>query len=262
MARVLRWSARRAAGAIAVSDAVRRDAETVLPKLPTTLILNAVDVDHFRPAPGDNQMLDRLAGLPPAPAGTLRVGLVATYARWKGHDVFLDAAAKLRQFRPDPARFYIVGGPIYSTQGSQVTEAELRAKCEALGLADAVGFVGFQRDTADVYRALDIVVHASTRPEPFGLTIAEAMACGRPVVVSNAGGAAELFSDGRDAVGVPPGDAAALASALSALLAASTLRQRLAEEARRTAVAQFASGRLSRQILVFYEQITTGTIAR
>lgn len=60
-------------------------------------------------------------------------------------------------------------------------------------------------------RALDIVVHASTQPEPFGLVIAEAMACGRAVIASQAGGAAEIIDPGENALGLPPGDAAVLA---------------------------------------------------
>ena len=67
---------------------------------------------------------------------------------------------------------------------------------------DSVGFVPFVEDPVPVYRALDVVLHASTQPEPFGLTVVEAMACGRAVVVSAAGGAAELFTDGVDALGV------------------------------------------------------------
>ena len=132
-------------------------------------------------------------GCPPAAPGTVRVGLVATYARWKGQDVFLDALARLPATGP-PVRGYVVGGPIYATAGSQFTRAELERRAAANGLAGRVGFVPFRPDPADVYRMLDVVVHASTRPEPFGLTIAEAMACGRPVVVAAAGGAAELFT--------------------------------------------------------------------
>ena len=57
-----------------------------------------------------------------------------------------------------------------------------------LSVAVSVGFTGRIDDVPAALRALDIVVHASVEPEPFGLVIAEAMACGRPVVVSRAGG--------------------------------------------------------------------------
>lgn len=254
----LRWAARHATGAIAISRAVCRDTEQVLPTLPTTLIYNTVDVDHFRPGPGDGPLLDRLAGLPSAEPGTLRVGLVATYARWKGHDLFLDAAARL--LRNQPLRFYVIGGPVYATRGSQFSEAELRARAAALGIANAVGFVGFRDDVAEVYRALDVVVHASTRPEPFGLTIVEAMACGKPVVVARAGGAAELFTDNEDAVGVLPNDAEALAVAVGALVDDPDRRRRIAEQARKRAVTHFSTARLGEQLLAAYHLPRRGPI--
>jgi glycosyltransferase involved in cell wall biosynthesis len=96
-------------------------------------------------------------------------------------------------------RYFIVGGPIYQTQGSQYAAWELGGV--APRLADRVGFIPFQSDTASVYCALDVVAHASTKPEPFGRTIAEAMACGRAVIAMEAGGTAELFVHKIDAFG-------------------------------------------------------------
>ena len=112
---------------IAISQAVKCDAEAVLPGLPVTVIRNAIDTDHFAPANCDGATLDRLAGLPDATAGTIRVGLIATYANWKGQDVFIDALAQL----PACVRGYIVGGPIYSTAGSQFTRTELQQRVES-----------------------------------------------------------------------------------------------------------------------------------
>ncbi len=85
-----------------------------------------------------------------------------------------------------------------------------------------------------------------------GRTIAEAMACGRAVIVSNAGGAAELFTHNHDAVGVPPGDADALAAAIRELADDPARRDRLDAAARRTAVERFARERLGPQVLDAY----------
>jgi glycosyltransferase involved in cell wall biosynthesis len=259
MKRGLRWASGGVQGAIAVSRAVRRDVGTVLPRVPVAVVANAVDTDRFAPGPGDGGWLDQLAGLPPATAGTVRVGLVATYARWKGQDVFLGAAARVvREMEGWPLRFYVIGGPIYQTHGSQWSEEELRARAAALTKGGAVGFIAFQEDTAAVYRALDVVVHASTQPEPFGLTIAEAMSCGRPVVVARAGGAAELFTEDHDAVGVAPGDSAALAAVLRTLIADPQRRARLAANARASALARFHRGRLGPELLAAYEGFRRG----
>src|SRR5262249_12283582 len=182
--------------------------------------------------------LDRLAGLPPAPPGTVRVGMIATYARWKGQDLLLRATARLRASRPDlPVRVYIVGGPIYLTQ-AQWSREELRAMAAGLPNAD-IGFIDFQAETAGVYAALDVVVHASTRPEPFGLMIIEAMASGKPVVVTQAGGAAELFTPDVDAIGFPLGDETALAAAIERLAGDPALRRPLGENPRRMARTRF-----------------------
>ena len=180
MARAVAWASSSCKIAVAVSEAVAADARTLMPKLPIRVIYNVTDVDHFSPGPGDGDRLDAMAGLPQAEAGTVRIVLVATYAHWKGQDVFLEGAAKaVGSANTPPLRFYVVGGPIYKTAGSQFTQAQLRAQAQTLGLGSRVGFIGFQDDPAIIYRAADIVVHASTRPEPFGLTIIEAMACGR-----------------------------------------------------------------------------------
>ena len=145
------------------------------------------------------------------------------------------------------ARFFVVGGPIYRSVGSQRTVEELRARATALGLDETgrLGFVGHQKEPANVYRALDVVVHASTRPEPFGRVIVEGMACARAVVVANVGGAAELFEDGVDALGCSPGDPVALAAILVRLAANPALRESLGAAGRRTAVARFDRSRLA-----------------
>ena len=245
----------RVSTALAISAAVARDCAAVLPGLPVTTVLNAVDLAQFSPGPGDGDELDRRAGLPIAPRGTVRVGLVATYAEWKGHLTLLEAAAKLAAEYPDlPVRWYLIGGAIYHT-AAQHTQVELRTAIAERGLTDRVGLVGFIADTAGVYRALEIVVHASTLPEPFGLTIAEAMACGRPIVVSAAGGAVELFTDGIDALGFPPGDTGQLAVAIRRLVGDPALRARLGEAARRTAEARFDANRFGRELFAVYERV-------
>src|SRR5262249_50649206 len=85
----LRFARRRVHLAVANSNAVADDARKVLPGLPVDTVYNAIDTDHFSPGTVNASFLDDLAGLAPAPLGTLRVGLVATYGKWKGHDVFL-----------------------------------------------------------------------------------------------------------------------------------------------------------------------------
>ena len=154
------------------------------------------------PGPGDGAWLDAPPGCPRRPRGRSASAWSRPSPAGRGTSVFLDAVARVPADLP--ARFYVVGGPIYRSAGSQVSLDELKAQAARLGLGDRVGFAGHQADPAAALRALDVVVHASTRPEPFGRVIVEGMACGRAVVAMAEGGAAELFEDGEDALGCPP----------------------------------------------------------
>lgn len=251
---LLRHHLRRAAAVVANSRSVAADlAEALGSGAPISTIYNAVDLEAFAPA-GAAADLDRMAGLPPAGPGVCRVGLLATFARWKGHDVFLRAVAGCRV----PLRAYVIGAPVYDTAGSQLTVEELRSRAAALGIADCVGFTGFASRAADAIRALDVVVHASTEPEPFGLVIAEAMACGRAVIVSRAGGAAEIVEDGVDALATPAGDAAALAAAIDRLAGDGALRARLGGAARAAAVSRFDPGVFVGRFVDLYTRVSRG----
>jgi glycosyltransferase involved in cell wall biosynthesis len=248
--RLLRWTVGRCAAVIANSDSVAADVRAALGRdVEVTRVYNGLDLARFSPD-GDRLDLDALANVAAPPAGTLRVGLLATFARWKGHDTFLRAIAALP--RDLPLRAYVIGGPVYQTDRSQHTIAELRATAAALAIADRVVFTGVVERADAALRALDVAVHASTAPEPFGLAIAEAMACGRAVVASAAGGAAELVTPGVDALAHAPGDIAGLADAIRSLAGDTTLRVTLGRAARTTAAARFDRARLAQELLPIY----------
>lgn len=249
--RLLRHHARRPAAIVANSRSVAEDARHGLGgSAPVTHIHNAVDLSEFSPS-GVKADLDALCGIAAAPPGTIRVGLVATFARWKGHESYLRALAGVRS----PVRGYVIGGPMYDTAGSQHTLQELRNIAASLGLSDRVGFTGFVPRPAAAMRALDIVVHASTEPEPFGLVIAEALACGKALVVSAAGGAAELVVEGTDAVTAAPGDTAALACAIDRLAVDPAMRARLGTAGRATAERCFDPDVFTGAFLDIYDRV-------
>ena len=253
MSRLLRAHVSRCAVAVANSKSVADDARATLGSgLSVIPVYNAVDLEVFSPD-GPALDLDRMASMPPAPPGTVRVGLLATLARWKGHEVFLRALAAIP---PNLAvRGYIIGGAVYRREGSQFRLDELRALANSLGIADRVGFTGFVDDPAGALRALDVVVHASTEPEPFGLVIAEAMACARAVIASEGGGAAEIISPDVNALTHPRGDDRALARKIAELAGAPELRVRLGREGRRTAEPRFRRERLAEELIPIYRQV-------
>ena len=251
--RLMRWLLRpfRKACTLAIvnSRSVAHDVERVLPGLRIVPIYNAIDLNRFTPD-GDRLDLDAKAGLTPAAPGTVRVGLIATFAVWKGHKIFLEALARLSP--GTPVRGYIIGGPIYQTAGSQWSVQELHQTAERLAVARQVGFTGFLEDTPAAMRSLDVIVHASTEPEPFGMVIIEGMACGRAVIASQAGGAAELFVDGESALAHPPGDSAELARQIERLSRDEGLRRSLGQAGRANAEKMFDGKRLADELRAVY----------
>lgn len=253
MSSLLRRCANRCAAVITNSGSVAEDLRRIHasgPKIHT--VLNAVDLTRFSPA-GEKLDLDALSGMPAPEPGTLRVGLLATMARWKGHEVFLKALSLLPQ--GIRVRGYIIGGALYQTEGSQHGIEVLRALAARLGIADRVGFTGFVAEPATAMRALDVVVHASTQPEPFGLVIVEAMACARPVIVSLAGGVSEIVEIGENALAHKPGDAAGLAECIERLATDAALRSKLGAAGRATAEARFDSARLAGELIPIYREV-------
>jgi glycosyltransferase involved in cell wall biosynthesis len=146
---------------------------------------------------------------------------------------------------------------VYQTRGSQYSIAELRALAAQLGLAGRVGFTGFVDDVSAAMRALDIVAHASTQPEPFGLSIVEAMACGKPVIASRAGGAAEIVEASGAAIFHRPGDAVDLANRIAQLAGDSAKRQCLGRAGRAAAERMFARQRLAQELIPIYERVAS-----
>ncbi|MEO6715309.1 MAG: glycosyltransferase [Mycobacteriales bacterium] len=157
---------------------------------------------------------DEIERSKPLSGGVPVVVCVGRLNSWKGQDVLIAAIARLRS-RGVAVRAQLVGSVF---RDERQFEQRLRDLVEELGVGDVVDFLGERRDALDIVAEADIAVIPSTRPEPFGMSVVEAMALGRPVVASAAGGPAEIISSGIDGLLVPPGDAVALADALQRLI--------------------------------------------
>ena len=248
--RALLASLGRFAAIVTNSRSVSADLNQIKRKAPLVLsIHNGIDIARFTPA-GPSLNLEALSRLPVENAAIVRVGLIATFAKWKGHRTFLHAIALL----PITLNFraFVIGGPIYQTKASQHSMEELRAEAEQLGIAGRVGFTGFLEDSVAALRSLDIVVHASTDPEPFGMVLIEAMACGKALVASSGGGALEIFEEGVTALGHIPGNARSLASAMGTLIRDEQQRAELGRNARRAVEARFSSKTMSERFSEVY----------
>ena len=177
------------------------------------VVLNGVDLDRFKPAGPTYWIHDHLE----LPHDTQLIGMPAIFARWKGHLQVVEAFERAAEQLPD-AHLVLVGGAIYDTGAERGFAEELvkrvgRASMGGSGqkkLNDRIHFVRHSAEPWKLYPEFDVVVHFSTRPEPFGRVVAEAMASGVPPIAAKAGGPTEIVEDGVSGWLVTPGDTAAL----------------------------------------------------
>jgi glycosyltransferase involved in cell wall biosynthesis len=181
------------------------------------------------------------------------VGMVGRIAPWKGQHVFLAAFA--RAFGGGTVTGRVIGSALF---GESSYEKELRSHAVKLGIDRQIEFRGFREDVARELEQLDVLVHCSITPEPFGQVVLEGMAAGLPVVAAAAGGPGELISDGVDGILVPPGDVDALAAALRRLAADANLRARLGDSARGIR-SHFTPEQATARLLDVYEAVLRST---
>jgi glycosyltransferase involved in cell wall biosynthesis len=155
--------------------------------------------------------------------------MVGRITRWKGQHVLLEAFA--RAFPGGSEVVVVVGAPMFGAAEAGYAE-ELREMSRTWGIADRVDFRGFRDDIWAELSRMDIFVHASMTPEPFGQVIVEAMLAGVPVIASAGGGPSEIVTDAVDGLLYPAGDIDALAELLQRLRGDSRLRSQLRNNAR------------------------------
>jgi glycosyltransferase involved in cell wall biosynthesis len=212
--------------------------ERLYPACRGSLIYSGIEPERFDARPDAGAVRAGL-GVPP---GAPLIGQVSKLWEGKGHATLLAALPAILARFPDTRLAFVGEGPLQGT---------LEAEAARRGLADRVIFTGFREDVAAVTGALDVALLASAF-EGMGRVVLEAMACGVPVVASRVGGIPDLVVDGRTGYLVPVDDAAAVAGAVTGLLAEPERRRRLGEEGRRRLTGRFTAERMVEQIADLY----------
>jgi L-malate glycosyltransferase len=168
----------------------------------------------------------RALGLPTDPKVKI-VGQVSRLMEFKGHRVLLSAARSVLEKERDVA-FLLVG---YSKRGDGYKES-LEKEVADLGISDRVRIIGYPGYIGDVWRAIDIHVHASLF-DSLPNAIIESMSLAKPAVVTSVGGITEMVEHEKTGLVVPPGDPRALSEGLLRLLRSPDEARRLGEAARK-----------------------------
>ncbi|HEY8185814.1 MAG TPA: glycosyltransferase family 4 protein [Pyrinomonadaceae bacterium] len=248
LSRLHRLTLSKCARIIAVSQAVASQlrAEGVVPPKKISVVLNGIDTASFQAA-REKFVRSEFLRAWELPENCLLAGTVGELTPLKGQEEFLRAAVKVLEQHPD-AHFVIAG--IDHSPGHE-NRVRIEHLIEELNLKEQVRLVGWLKDLAQLYCALDVFVSAS-HTESFGLAIAEAMATGTAVVATETEGARELVQPDENGILVPIGDFGMLANAISRLLEDKDARQRLGTNAQRAATANFSVERMTAETEEIY----------
>lgn len=230
------WGLRHAKAVFAVSSSIRGDliAELGLDANKVHTIHNSVDTEFFDPdrkLPESPSLRERFG----IPREARIAGIAARMNPWKGQLELIGAGGLLRAQFPN---LHIV------ILGSDVPEvrALFEQRARDAGMGGRVHFGGFQKDVRPFLHEIDLFVHPSYR-EPFGLSIAEAMAMRKPVVACDTGGVPEIITHGADGLLVEERSEQAVASAMQSLLNDAELCRRIGNRARETVRERFSPRR-------------------
>jgi glycosyltransferase involved in cell wall biosynthesis len=236
-----RWKYRQVDCFICASTAIRD--MIIADGVPATRVFvvhEGIDLGHVEAAPPAN--LHAELWLPHhAPI----VGNVAALVPHKGQRHLIEAAALVLKKIPD-ARFVIAG------------EGELREPLERQirdhHLEKHVFLVGFRPDVLSVHKAFDVFVMSSVT-EGLGTSLLDAMACGKPIVATTAGGMPEVVRNGETGLLVPPRDHEAMAAAIAKLLTDEPMRRAMGAAGEARVREHFSAERMVQDTLAVYRRV-------
>jgi glycosyltransferase involved in cell wall biosynthesis len=198
---------------------------------------------------GDPQRLRSELGIA---EGIPTVGIIASLRPEKRVDLLLDAAALLA---PHGRAFHVVivgNGPLKDT---------LQARAAHAQIGDRVSFLGYRDDARELAAGFDVAVLTSDR-EGTPLSLLEYMALRRAIVATSVGGIPDVVAHERQALLVPPGDAAQLASALARLLDSPEERARLGQAAAARQLDEYDLEKTTRQVEHLYLELLSSVVDR
>jgi glycosyltransferase involved in cell wall biosynthesis len=232
---------------ICISDAVRGTVESLKLRPRLVTIANGLDAREMSVATDPAAIRAEFGLSPDRPL----IGMVGNLRAWKGQETVVRAVALLRRKHPDIACLLI--GECAS--GHSTFRARLEQLIDDEGVRGNVIVTGYRANVADYVNALEVVVHASVRPEPFGRVLLEAMALSKPLVASRGGAAPEIVADGRTGLLATPGDAADFAGKIGRLLDDSVSRERFGKAGFARLREEFGIERNVRLTQDLYEEI-------
>ena len=231
------WSIRAADAVVCVSRYTERQVQQTYGRRDTVLVFDGIDTDVFVPTPDYARGDHGLPAWGERGQGQIRLLFVGNRTRRKGFDLL----PKIMDLLPEDYVLFYTGG----FQGAN--EAPPHPRMISIGSPDRAGLVA-------AYQSCDILLFPS-RLEGFGIAPAEALACGRPVVTTDASALPEVVDHGQNGYLVARNDLAGYAEAARQLGEDAALRRRFGEHGRDKVVRSFGYDQLAGGLLAVYERL-------
>lgn len=251
--RLTRYHARHLDAVISISDAVSESLRgRGIQCRHIVTIHNGIDPDGF----SARASTDSLRRAHDIPAEAPIIGVIGNVKGWKGQETAVRATALLKRHHPE-IRCLLVGDIPDKAYGERLQHLrrELDITCNVV-------FTGFKDEVADYVSLLDVMLHTSVTPEPFGRVLLEGMLLQRPVIATAIGGPLEIIEHGKHGFLVPPNDPEALARTAQELLASPELRRRIGQTARAHVLERFTIDHNLRKTEAIYQRLLSRLLSR
>lgn len=233
---------------IAISSAIRDNLLKLgVPEEKISIIYDAIDLNEFDEATDIEYLKKEFA----IKREHKLFGVFGRVIGWKGIKEFILAAAKVVEANPNALAF-VVGSP---SDGGEEYYNEVKELTRSLGIEQKVIFTGYRTDIPALMKLMDIIVHSSIAPEPFGMVVIEGMAMGKPVVATRGGGPLDIVSDGETGFLVGMGDIREMAEKIIELLENEPLLSSMGQKGRERVELIFCKERYAKQIENIYKLI-------
>lgn len=233
---------------IGISNAISRSIYPIKAPRHVTLVYDPVDVELFDQLSGREKEYRIGLGLGDA---DVAAGIFGRVVAWKGQKEFVYACIEAMR-KNQNIKAFIVGD---SSDSAPTYLNEIKKIISESGFENRFTLTGYREDVERLYFAMDIIVHASIEPEPFGMVVPEGMAAGKPVIAADAGGPSEVIESGVDGILVPPGDIEKMSAAILDLANAPLKRKRIGEKGYQKVRAKFTIENAASEIEKIYANL-------
>ncbi len=210
--RISKFFGRRLNGIICLSHAIEeamREGGALFPN--TTVIHCGIDLNRYVHQHSPQELRQRHG----IPGDAKIIGVVGNIREWKGQETVVRALPELLARHPD--LYCVLVGE--TGESDKDYRQKLDQLCLQSGIAERVVFTGFQRNPIDYMRMMDVVLHTSVHPEPFGIVTLEAMSIAKPLISTTIGGPAEVVVDEETGILIEPGRPDLMVTAVDRMLA-------------------------------------------